>query len=200
MSRILSLFLVAALSTMHVVPASAQTVAAPAAVAVGTAYVAKKAVGTCLRHPVLCAATAAVGAGYVYKAAQSTRKLDAETPECREGYVPLYRAVGRIERLEIAAIQRYVVLPTGIGAKQFMLSLEDAKFIATFNQRYETTAAKEMFIVTSRICAATLSLADRFSDAGRPVASFTPAALKFVNLDASRTGGIQEVWASGALK
>lgn len=53
---------------------------------------------------------------------------------------------------------------------------------------------------TSSVCAATLCIADRFAYVGRPVASFTPAALKFVNLDPSRTGGIQEVWASGALK
>jgi hypothetical protein len=139
-----------------------------------------------------------VGAAYIHKATQNTRKLDAETPECSEGYVALYRAVGSIERAEISAIQRYVIIPTGISEKQFMLTLEDAKFIATFNQRSDPGSAKGAFIVTSRVCAATLAMANRFSDVGHPVASFSSESLKFVNLDASRTGGIQEVWSSGA--
>ncbi|MCL8483406.1 MULTISPECIES: hypothetical protein [Bradyrhizobium] len=46
--------------------------------------------------------------------------------------------------MEIAAIQRYVILPTGIGAKQFMLRFEDAKWIVGFNQQSETMPTKEM--------------------------------------------------------
>lgn len=185
-------------------PARAQTVAlptgAPAAIVAGGAYAGKKALGACVRHPVLCVATAAVAGAYVGKAHQAEEKLSARTPPCDGDYVPLYRAVGKIERVEIATIQRYVILPTGIGAKQFMLRFEDAKWIVGFNQQYETTATKEMFIVTSRVCAATLALADRFTDAGRAVVSFGQEGLQMVNLDASRSGGIQEIWASGAAK
>ena len=37
---------------------------ASAAAITGGAYAGKKAVGACVRHPILCAATVAVGAGY----------------------------------------------------------------------------------------------------------------------------------------
>jgi hypothetical protein len=141
-----------------------------------------------------------LGAAYVSKVAHETQKLDAQTPPCNGDYVPLYRVVGKIERMEIAAIQRYLILPTGIGAKQFMLRLEDAKWIVGVSQQYETTPTKEMFIVTSRACAATLAMAGKFTDAGRAVVSFGQEALQMVNLDASRSGGIQEIWASGAVK
>jgi len=63
-----------------------------------------------------------------------------------------------------------------------------------------TTSTKEMFIVTSRVCAATLAMAYRFPDAGHQVVSFNQGTLHRVNLDASRTGGIQEIWTSGALR
>ncbi|WP_354264804.1 hypothetical protein [Bradyrhizobium sp. GM2.2] len=129
-----------------------------------------------------------MGTAYAGKVARETRKLDALNPACDGDYVPLYRAVGKTERLEIAAIHRYVILSTGIGAKQFMLKFEDAKWIVGFNQQYETTPTKEMFIVTSRVCAATLAMADRFTDAGRAVVSFGQEGLQMVNLDASRTG------------
>lgn len=198
---VLSLTLVALALPMS--SASAQAVTLPmggSAAIAGGAYAGKKAVGACIRHPFLCAATVAVGTAYVGKVARETRKLDAQTPACDGDYVPLYRAVGKIERLEIAAIQRYVILPTGIGAKQFMLRFEDAKWIVGFNQQYETTPTKEMFIVTSRVCTATLAIADRFTDAGRAVVSFGQEGLQMVNLDASRSGGIQEIWASGAVK
>ena len=95
--------------------ARAQAVALPmgaSAAVSGGAYAGKKAVGACIRHPFLCAATVAVGTAYVGKVARETRKLDAQTPLCDGNYVPLYRAVGKIERLEIAAIQRNVILPT----------------------------------------------------------------------------------------
>jgi hypothetical protein len=151
-------------------------------------------------HPFLCAATVAVGVVYAKNTARETQKLDAQTPPCDGGYVALYRAVGGIERTEIAVIQRYVILPTGIGAKQFMLSFEDAKWMATFNQPYETTTTKEMLIVTSRVCAATLAMSYQFSDVGHQVVSFNQESLHMVNLDASRTGGIQEMWTSGALR
>jgi hypothetical protein len=179
---------------------TAVPLAASEAAVVGGAYVGKKVIGACIRHPFLCAATVTVGAAYVSKVAHETQKLNAQTPPCNGDYVPLYRAVGKIERMEIAAIQRYVILPTGIGAKQFMLRLEDAKWIVGFNQQYETTPTKEMFIVTSSACAATLAMADKFTDAGRAVVSFGQEALQMVNLDDSRSGGIQEIWASGAVK
>lgn len=204
MKKVFVLCLMAAVLALPLGHVRAQTVAVPigasAAAAAGGAYAGKKVVGACLRHPFLCAATVAVGATYVGKARQAAQKLDAQTPPCDGEYVPVYRAVGKIERLEIAAIQRYVILPTGIGAKQFMLRFEDAKWIVGFNQQYETTPSKEMFIVTSRVCAETLAMADRFTDAGRAVVSFGQQALQMVNLDASRSGGIQEIWASGAAK
>jgi len=179
--------------------ATAQT-PAPVIAAVGGAYVVKKEIGACIRHPVLCTATVIAGAGAVYATKQQIKKLDAETPACSEGYVSLYRAVGALEHAEIAAIQRYVIVPGGMTRKEFFLDIANAQWLATFNQRYESSSTKEVFIVTSKVCAATLALAEKFTDVNRQAVAFDAAALKFVNLDASRSGGIQTVWTTGAVK
>jgi hypothetical protein len=201
MRKLLCVLVATAFWAVQVTPVLAQAAPMPLeapAAAIGGAYVVKKTTGACLRHPLLCAAAVVAGAGYLHHVEKTVRELDAETPACNGGYASLYRAVGGLERAEIAAIQRYVILPTGIGVKQFMLSFDDAKFIASFNQKFETSPTKKMFIVTSKVCASTLAMAERFSDVGHVVVSFTRDALKMVNLDASRTGGIQEMWASGA--
>jgi hypothetical protein len=179
--------------------ATAQT-AAPAIAAAGGAYVVKKEIGACVRHPVLCTATVIAGAGAVYATKQRIKKLDAETPACSDGYVSLYRAVGTFEHAEIATIQRYVLVPGGIEKKEFFLDIANAQWLAAFNRRYETSPTKEIFIVTSKVCTSTFALGEKFADANRPATAFDAVALKYVNLDAARTGGIQTVWTTGAAK
>ncbi|MGO9356806.1 MAG: hypothetical protein ACLP1D_03920 [Xanthobacteraceae bacterium] len=200
MNKLLAFLTAVALCAAQSPPLHAQTVVAPVAAAAGSAYVGKKVVGACLSHPVLCAATAVVGTAYAYKATQNVRRLDAETPACSEGYIPLYRAVGSIEHAEIAVIQRYVIVPGGMTVKEFFFDLTNAQWLAAFNQRYESSPTKEIFIVTSKVCATTLALGEKFSDSNRSAIAFPVDALKLVNLDASRTGGIQTIWTTGAAK
>lgn len=57
-----------------------------------------------------------------------------------------------------------------------------------------------MFIVTSKVCASAFALGEQFTDANHPAVAFDAAALKLVNLDTARTGGIQTIWTTGAMK
>jgi hypothetical protein len=140
------------------------------------------------------------GAAYVSKVAKDTRALGDQTPACGEGYVSLYRAVGTIEHVEIGAIQRYMLVPGGLTRKDFFFDLSNAQWIAEFNRRLEATPTKEVFIVTSKVCPTTIAMGENFTDANKPAIAFDAAALKFVNLDASRSGGITTVWTTGPVK
>jgi hypothetical protein len=73
----------------------------------------------------------------------------------------------------------------GLEKKEFFLGVANAQWLAAFNQRYETSATKEIFIVTSKVCAVTVALGVHFSDSNRPAIAFDSAARKLVNLDQS---------------
>jgi L-alanine-DL-glutamate epimerase-like enolase superfamily enzyme len=64
----------------------------------------------------------------------------------------------------------------------------------------EATPTKEVFIVTSKVCPTTIAMGENFTDANKRAIAFDAAALKFVNLDASRSGGITTVWTTGPVK
>ena len=73
----------------------------------------------------------------------------------------------------------------GMTQKQFWFSINDANWFLQ-----SQTFASASYVITSKACEETVSLGQRFLDAGHPAVSFEKTALKKLSHDARKTGGI----------
>lgn len=111
-------------------------------------------------------------------------ELDADN-YCQNGAVTLYRAVGAKEHKSTIGKQEYFLEAGNLGMlqKQFWLNLKDLNwFIST------GILVKDTYVLTSNACFETISLAERFSDAGHTVVSFNAYNLKKLSHDAKKNG------------